>query len=60
MGSQGFGSPAGEHWLGNEFVSRLTNQRRYALRIRLADWEGNEAYALYEHFYLSGEDLNYR
>ncbi|XP_035867687.1 LOW QUALITY PROTEIN: angiopoietin-2 [Phyllostomus discolor] len=56
----GFGNPAGEYWLGNEFVSQLTSQRRHALRIRLADWEGGEAYALYEHFYLSGEDLNYR
>ncbi|XP_036989800.2 angiopoietin-2 isoform X1 [Artibeus jamaicensis] len=56
----GFGNPAGEYWLGNEFVSQLTNQKRYALRIRLADWEGNEAYALYEQFSLSGEDLNYR
>lgn len=57
---QGFGNPAGEHWLGNEFVSQVTAQKRYVLRIRLADWEGNEAQALYEHFSLSGEDLNYR
>nr|KAF6274877.1 angiopoietin 2 [Pipistrellus kuhlii] len=56
----GFGNPAGEHWLGNEFVSQVTTQKRYVLRIRLADWEGNEAQALYEHFSLSGEDLNYR
>lgn len=41
-------------------MSQVTNQKRYALRIRLVDWEGNEAYALYEHFYLSSEDLNYR
>ena len=60
MDSQGFGDPTGEYWLGNEFVSQVTNQKRYALRIRLVDWEGNEAYALYEHFYLSSEDLNYR
>lgn len=58
--SQGFGNPSGEHWLGNEFVSQVTNRKRYVLRIRLTDWEGNEAQALYEHFYLSGEDLNYR
>ncbi|XP_008155987.2 angiopoietin-2 isoform X2 [Eptesicus fuscus] len=56
----GFGNPAGEHWLGNEFVSQVTTQKRYVLRIRLVDWEGNEAQALYEHFSLSGEDLNYR
>ncbi|XP_012665305.1 angiopoietin-2 isoform X3 [Otolemur garnettii] len=56
----GFGDPSGEYWLGNEFVSQLTNQQRYVLKIRLTDWEGNEAYSLYEHFYLSSEELNYR
>ncbi|KAB1257618.1 Angiopoietin-2 [Camelus dromedarius] len=56
----GFGNPSGEHWLGNEFVSQVTNQKRYVLKIHLKDWEGNEAYSLYEHFSLSGEDLNYR
>lgn len=56
----GFGNPSGEHWLGNEFVSQVTNQKHYVLRIRLTDWEGKEAQALYDHFYLSGEDLNYR
>ncbi|XP_008570274.1 PREDICTED: angiopoietin-2 isoform X2 [Galeopterus variegatus] len=56
----GFGNPSGEHWLGNEFVSQLTNQQRYVLKIHLKDWEGNEAYSLYEHFCLSNEELNYR
>ncbi|KAG8512579.1 Angiopoietin-2 [Galemys pyrenaicus] len=55
----GFGDPAGEHWLGNEFVSQLTSRQRYVLRIRLEDWEGGEAHGLYEHFSLAGEDLNY-
>uniref|UniRef100_A0A7N5JDM7 Angiopoietin-2 n=1 Tax=Ailuropoda melanoleuca TaxID=9646 RepID=A0A7N5JDM7_AILME len=56
----GFGKPSGEHWLGNEFVFQVTNQQPYMLKIHLKDWEGNEAYSLYEHFYLSGEELNYR
>ncbi|KAM6221709.1 angiopoietin-2 isoform 4-T4 [Rhynchocyon petersi] len=56
----GFGNPSGEHWLGNEFVSQLTNRQRYVLKIHLRDWEGNEAYSLYEQFYLSTEELNYR
>ncbi|XP_055145133.1 angiopoietin-2 isoform X4 [Symphalangus syndactylus] len=56
----GFGNPSGEYWLGNEFVSQVTNQQRYVLKIHLKDWEGNEAYSLYEHFYLSSEELNYR
>ncbi|XP_057608611.1 angiopoietin-2 [Chionomys nivalis] len=57
---EGFGSPLGEYWLGNEFVSQLTNRQRYVLKIQLKDWEGNEAHSLYEHFYLSSEELNYR
>ncbi|ELK10061.1 Angiopoietin-2 [Pteropus alecto] len=58
--TKGFGNPSGEYWLGNEFVSQVTNQKRYMLKIRLTDWEGNEAHSLYEHFSLSGEELNYR
>jgi angiopoietin 2 len=57
---QGFGSPLGEYWLGNEFVSQLTGQHRYVLKIQLKDWEGNEAHSLYDHFYLAGEESNYR
>ncbi|XP_007946257.1 angiopoietin-2 [Orycteropus afer afer] len=56
----GFGNPSREYWLGNEFVSQLTNQQNYRLKIYFKDWEGNEAYSAYEHFYLSSEDLNYR
>ncbi|XP_013926013.1 PREDICTED: angiopoietin-2 [Thamnophis sirtalis] len=56
----GFGNPSGEYWLGNELVAQLTNQKQYVLRIQLKDWEGNEAYSLYEHFSLAGEELKYR
>ncbi|XP_077165342.1 angiopoietin-2 [Paroedura picta] len=56
----GFGNPSGEHWLGNELVSQLTNQKQYMLRIHLKDWEGSEAYSLYEHFYLATEELKYK
>ncbi|XP_058691512.1 angiopoietin-2 isoform X2 [Poecile atricapillus] len=56
----GFGDPAGEYWLGNEFVSQLTNQKRYVLKIQLKDWEGNEAYSLYDHFSLANEEQKYR
>ncbi|XP_068125174.1 angiopoietin-2-like isoform X2 [Hyperolius riggenbachi] len=57
---EGFGTPAGEYWLGNEFVHQLTSQSSYNLRIQLRDWDGNEAYSLYDHFSLGSEDLNYR
>ncbi|MEE6476642.1 hypothetical protein FKM82_011155 [Ascaphus truei] len=57
---QGFGDASGEYWLGNELVSQLTNIQRYILKIHLKDWEGNEAYSLYEHFYLANEAQKYR
>ncbi|XP_053313160.1 angiopoietin-2-like [Spea bombifrons] len=56
----GFGSPPGEYWLGNEFVHQLTSQSSYSLRIHLRDWDGSEAYSLYDHFSLSSEEHNYR
>ncbi|XP_073418890.1 angiopoietin-2-like [Dendrobates tinctorius] len=57
---EGFGSPTGEYWLGNEFVHQLTSQRSYTLRIQLQDWDGNEAYSLYDIFSLDSEGNNYR
>ncbi|XP_012922824.1 angiopoietin-2 isoform X3 [Heterocephalus glaber] len=56
----GFGNPAGEHWLGNELVAQLSSLQGYVLRIHLQDWEGSEAYSLYEHFSLASEDFKYR
>lgn len=58
--SQGFGDPLAEYWLGNEFVSKLTYQKSYILRIQLSDWEGNSEYSQYEQFYLEDEAKNYR
>ncbi|XP_066448170.1 angiopoietin-2-like isoform X3 [Eleutherodactylus coqui] len=56
---EGFGSPNGEYWLGNEFVHQLTSQGSYILRIQLQDWDGNEAYSLYDAFSLGSEGNNY-
>ncbi|KAG7252202.1 hypothetical protein CRUP_024123, partial [Coryphaenoides rupestris] len=55
----GFGDPLAEYWLGNEFVSKLTHQQSYILRIQLSDWEGNSGYSQYEQFNLEGEAKNY-
>uniref|UniRef100_A0A673B4G5 Angiopoietin 2a n=1 Tax=Sphaeramia orbicularis TaxID=375764 RepID=A0A673B4G5_9TELE len=57
---KGFGEPSGEFWLGNEFVSRLTNQQSYKLRIQLSDWEGNSGFSQYDQFSLDSEAQNYR
>ncbi|MGH0158250.1 UNVERIFIED_CONTAM: hypothetical protein FKN15_045212 [Acipenser sinensis] len=56
----GFGSPSGEHWLGNEFVFLLTSQRQYSLRIELTDWDGTQAFSQYDRFYIGNEKHNYR
>ncbi|KAG8451437.1 hypothetical protein GDO86_003590 [Hymenochirus boettgeri] len=57
---EGFGSPSGEYWLGNEFIYQLTSYGSYVLRIQLRDFDGNEAYSLYDHFSLGSEEQNYR
>ncbi|KAM8851709.1 angiopoietin-2a [Synchiropus picturatus] len=57
---KGFGEPSGEHWFGNEFVSRMTNHQAYRLRIQLSDWEGNSAFSQYDEFSLDSEAQNYR
>eukprot|EP00066_Takifugu_rubripes_P018302 XP_011607568.1 PREDICTED: angiopoietin-1 isoform X2 [Takifugu rubripes] len=56
----GFGSLTAEHWLGNEYVYQLTSQRQYALRVELTDWEGHQAFSLYDRFQIGSEKQNYR
>ncbi|KAK7899405.1 hypothetical protein WMY93_020258 [Mugilogobius chulae] len=57
---KGFGSVSGEHWLGNECVYQLTSQRQYALRVELTDWDGHQAFSLYDRFQIGSEKQNYR
>lgn len=57
---QGFGSVTAEHWLGNEYVYQLTSQRQYALRVELTDWDGHQAFSLYDRFQIGSEKQNYR
>ncbi|XP_026204547.1 angiopoietin-1 isoform X2 [Anabas testudineus] len=56
----GFGSVSAEHWLGNEYVYQLTSQRPYALRVELTDWDGHQAFSLYDRFQIASEKQNYR
>lgn len=60
LSCQGFGEPSKEFWLGNEFISQLTNQKSYKLRIELSDWEGNSGFSQYDQFSLESEAQNYR
>ncbi|XP_018615368.1 angiopoietin-2b isoform X1 [Scleropages formosus] len=56
----GFGEPSGEYWMGNDFIHLLTTGQDYILQVQLRDVEGNEAYSQYDHFYIDGEENNYR
>jgi ficolin len=46
----GFGSVAGEHWLGNSYLHSLTASRNYELRIDMRMWNNSAAHALYSDF----------
>ncbi|XP_043995470.1 angiopoietin-1 isoform X3 [Gambusia affinis] len=56
----GFGSLLAEHWLGNENVYQLTSRRQNVLRIELTDWDGHQAFSLYDRFQIGNEKQNYR
>ncbi|XP_042314580.1 fibrinogen-like protein 1-like protein [Sceloporus undulatus] len=55
----GFGNLEADHWLGNEYISLITQQKWYKVRIRLVDADGNHKYAEYDSFVLQNEDNGY-
>ena len=57
----GFGNLEGEHWLGLDNMYLLTHQSSDPpqLRVDLADWEGNTAFAKYAQFSVGDEDSDY-
>ncbi|KAG0715512.1 Angiopoietin-1 [Chionoecetes opilio] len=56
----GFGHASTDYWAGLENLYIWTNSRQYELRIHLSDFAGDTAYALYDRFYVEGEDEGYR
>ena len=58
---RGFGNLEREHWLGLENMHLLTHQSSDPpqLRVDLADWEGNTAFAKYNQFSVGDEDSDY-
>ena len=58
---RGFGNLDGEHWLGLDNMYLLTHQSGDPpqLRVDLADWEGNTAFAKYDQFSVGNEDSAY-
>ncbi|XP_071836203.1 ficolin-1-like [Apostichopus japonicus] len=56
----GFGSPTGNHWIGNDKIYKLTNQKGYQLRIEKTNREGSTYYSRYSSFRISSEGDRYR
>ncbi|XP_071835366.1 uncharacterized protein [Apostichopus japonicus] len=56
----GFGIPTGDHWIGNEKIYKLTNQKAYQLRIEKTNREGSTYYSRYSSFIISSEGDRYR
>ena len=56
---KGFGRLGGNHWLGNEYIYAITNQRQYQLRVDIADWDRNRLHATYKYFQIDAEAKNY-
>ena len=60
--SDGFGDLNGEFWLGNDKVSKMTEQGDWELRIDLGDWSTpmKKAYAKYRLFRLGSSEERYK
>ncbi|CAL1292463.1 unnamed protein product, partial [Larinioides sclopetarius] len=56
---RGFGDIQKDFWLGNDNIFALTNQRTYSIRFDLVSVQGEERYALYDKFWIDGEDYKY-
>ncbi|XP_033739328.1 LOW QUALITY PROTEIN: fibrinogen-like protein 1 [Pecten maximus] len=56
----GFGTPHGEYWIGNENIHCLTSSQPYTLRIELSQVSGQQGHAEYETFTVSSEKDFYR
>lgn len=58
--ARGFGSPAGEFWIGNEQLHQLTIGNCSRLRVVMQDIYDNVWLAEYEHFHISSRRDGYR
>ena len=57
---RGFGSLAGNFWLGNDNIHRLTTSGNTVLRVDMENWNGATAYAVYGKFVVYDESNKYR
>ena len=56
----GFGEPTGDFWVGLQNVHEWTKFRDYRLRIQLTDFKDEEGFAVYDHFYVEGEQEGFK
>ncbi|KAM6896867.1 microfibril-associated glycoprotein 4-like [Xenentodon cancila] len=56
----GFGSAAGEYWLGLETMHLLTQAKTYELRVDMEDFEGQKVFAQYSSFSVDPESEGYK
>ncbi|PIK59645.1 putative ficolin-2 [Apostichopus japonicus] len=56
----GFEHPSRDHWLGNDYIHAITNQKTYSLRIDLTDSNSSSYYALYSSFSISDDADKFR
>ncbi|XP_071836174.1 uncharacterized protein [Apostichopus japonicus] len=56
----GFGNPTGNHWIGNDKIYKLTNQKTYQLLIEKTNREGAPYHTRYSSFRISNERDKYR
>ncbi|XP_053141299.1 fibrinogen-like protein 1-like protein [Hemicordylus capensis] len=56
----GLGKLEKDHWLGNEHINFITEQKWYKVKIELVDAKGSHKYAEYDSFILRNESDGYR
>ncbi|XP_071836157.1 uncharacterized protein [Apostichopus japonicus] len=56
----GFGIPTGDHWIGNDKIYKLTNQKNYQLLIEKTNREGSTYHSQYSYFRIGNERERYR
>ncbi|XP_071836597.1 uncharacterized protein [Apostichopus japonicus] len=56
----GFGTPTGDHWIGNDKIYKLTNQKTYQLLVERTNREGSTYHNRYSSFSITNEGDKYR
>ncbi|XP_076083553.1 ficolin-2-like isoform X2 [Mytilus galloprovincialis] len=57
---QGFGDPAGEYWLGNDAIHKISSSTGHKLSIYMEDFDAKFVYANFSNFLIVDELENYQ